>query len=30
VLHTKEGRLPFDNSGVLLEKGALSGSPAAP
>ncbi len=29
VLHTKEGRLPFDNSGVLLEKGALSGSPAA-
>ena len=29
VLHTKEGRLPFDSSGVLLEKGALSGSPAA-
>ncbi|MCW5797075.1 MAG: LEA type 2 family protein [Nitrospira sp.] len=29
VVHTKEGRLPFDNSGVLLEKGALSGSPAA-
>ena len=29
VLHTKEGRRPFDNSGVLLEKGALSGSPAA-
>lgn len=29
VLHTKEGRLPFDNSGVLLDKGALSGSPAA-
>ncbi len=28
VLHTKEGRLPFDSSGVLLEKGALSGSPA--
>ena len=27
VLHTKEGRLPFDNSGVLLEQGALSGSP---
>ena len=27
VLHTKEGRLPFDSSGVLLEKGALSGSP---
>lgn len=30
VLHTKDGRLPFDNSGVLLDKGALSGSPAAP
>jgi len=30
VLHTKNGRLPFDNSGVLLEQGALSGSPAAP
>ncbi|ULA60774.1 MAG: WHy domain-containing protein [Nitrospira sp.] len=29
VVHTKEGRLPFDSSGVLLEKGALSGSPAA-
>lgn len=29
VLHTKEGRLPFDNSGVLLDKGALSGSPSA-
>lgn len=29
VLHTKDGRLPFDSSGVLLEKGALSGSPAA-
>ncbi len=28
VLHTREGRLPFDSSGVLLEKGALSGSPA--
>lgn len=28
VLHTKDGRLPFDSSGVLLEKGALSGSPA--
>ena len=27
VLHTKEGRLPFDNYGVLLEQGALSGSP---
>jgi LEA14-like dessication related protein len=30
VVHTKEGRLPFDNSGVLLEQGTLSGSPAAP
>ncbi len=29
VVHTKEGRLPFDNSGVLLEQGALSGSPTA-
>ena len=29
VLHTKEGRLPFDNSGTLLDKGALSGSPAS-
>lgn len=29
VLHTKKGRLPFDNSGVLLDKGALSGSPSA-
>ncbi len=29
VLHTKEGRLPFDNTGVLLEQGALSGSPPA-
>jgi LEA14-like dessication related protein len=28
VVHTKEGRLPFDNSGTLLEKGALSGYPA--
>ena len=28
VLHTKDGRLSFDSSGVLLEKGALSGSPA--
>lgn len=27
VVHTKEGRLPFDNSGVLLDKG--SGSPSA-
>ncbi len=30
VLYTKEGRLPFENSGVLLEKGPLSGSPTAP
>lgn len=30
VLYTMEGRLPFENSGVLLEKGQLSGSPAAP
>ena len=30
VVHTKEGRLPFDNSGVLLDQGALSGSPTAP
>ncbi|MBI4001616.1 MAG: LEA type 2 family protein [Nitrospira defluvii] len=30
VLHTKDGRLPFENSGVLLEKGALSGSPVTP
>ena len=29
VLHTKDGRLPFDNSGTLLEKEALSGSPPA-
>lgn len=29
VLHTKEGRLPFDSSGTLLEKGTLSGSPSA-
>lgn len=29
VLHTKDGRLPFDNSGVLLEQGALSGSSPA-
>ncbi len=25
VLHTSDGRLPFENSGVLLEKGQLSG-----
>lgn len=25
VLHLKDGRLPFDNSGVLVEKGELSG-----
>ncbi len=29
VVHTKEGRLPFDNSGVLLDKGTMSGSPSA-
>lgn len=29
VLHTKDGRLPFDTSGLLLDKGALSGSPSA-
>ena len=29
VVHTKEGRLPFDNSGVLLDKGTVSGSPSA-
>jgi len=28
VLHSKEGRLPFDNEGVLIEKGQLTGSPA--
>lgn len=26
VLHTKDGRLPFDNSGVLLDKESLSGA----
>ena len=30
VLYTKEGRLPFENSGVLLEKGTLSGSSTTP
>lgn len=25
VLHLKDGRLPFDNTGVLVEKGGLSG-----
>ena len=25
VLHSKDGRLPFDNSGVLLEQGQLTG-----
>ncbi len=29
VVHTKEGRLPFDNSGVLLDQGTGSGSPSA-
>jgi LEA14-like dessication related protein len=28
LLHLKDGRLPFDNSGILLEKGQLSGSPS--
>jgi LEA14-like dessication related protein len=28
VLHGKEGRLPFDSSGVLFDKSLLSGSPA--
>ena len=27
-LHLKDGRLPFDNSGILLEKGQLSGAPS--
>lgn len=30
VVHTKEGRLPFENSGVLLDTGTVSGSPVAP
>ena len=29
VVHTKAGRLPFNNSGVLLDTGAVSSSPAA-
>lgn len=28
VLHSKDSRLPFDNSGVLFDKNVLSGSPA--
>ena len=28
LLHLKDGRLPFDNSGILLEKGQISGSPS--
>ena len=28
LLYLKDGRLPFDNSGILLEKGQLSGSPS--
>jgi len=28
LLHLKDGRLAFDNSGILLEKGQLSGTPA--
>ena len=27
-LHLKDGRLPFDNSGILLEKGQLSNAPS--
>lgn len=30
VLHSKDGRLPFDNSGVLLEQSQLSGDSSAP
>lgn len=30
VLHSKDGRLPFDNSGVLLEQGQLTGQSSAP
>ena len=26
-LHLKDGRMSFDNSGILLEKGRLSGAP---
>ena len=28
LLHLKDGRLPIDNSGILLEKGQLSGLPS--
>jgi LEA14-like dessication related protein len=28
LLHLKDNRLPFDNSGILLEKGQLSGLPS--
>lgn len=28
LLHLKDGRLPFDNSGILLEKSQFSGSPS--
>jgi hypothetical protein len=28
VLHGTEGRLPFDNSGTLVEPGMFTGSPA--
>jgi LEA14-like dessication related protein len=28
LLHLKDSRLPFDNSGTLLEKGQLSGAPS--
>jgi hypothetical protein len=27
-LHLKDGHLPFDTSGILLEKGQLSGAPS--
>jgi len=27
-LHLQDGRLPVDNSGILLEKGQLSGAPS--
>ena len=30
VFHSKDGRLPFDNSGVLLEQGQLTGQSSAP
>ncbi len=30
VLHSKDGRLPFDSSGTLVDKGQLTGSPSTP